>query len=98
MEALVKAKYLILVFIQINSDSVVFESDNQIIAPADGRVVVIEEVHEGEYFKDKRIQVSIFMSPINVHVTRYAISGIVKFSKYYYNFYQSGKIILVRLS
>jgi phosphatidylserine decarboxylase len=58
-------------------------NENHIIAPVDGKVVVIEEVYEGEYFKDKRIQVSIFMSPINVHVTRYAISGIVKFSKYH---------------
>jgi phosphatidylserine decarboxylase len=46
-------------------------NDNHIIAPVDGKVVVIEEVFEGEYFKDKRLQVSIFMSPINVHVTRY---------------------------
>ena len=57
--------------------------ENQILAPVDGKVVVIEEVFEAEYFKDKRIQVSIFMSPINVHVTRYALSGIVKFSKYH---------------
>lgn len=56
---------------------------NQIIAPADGRVVVIEEVHEGEYFKDKRIQVSIFMSPANVHVNRTPISGVVKYQKYH---------------
>ena len=58
-------------------------NDNHIIAPVDGKVVVIEEVFEGEYFKDKRMQVSIFMSPINVHVTRYALNGIVKFSKYH---------------
>jgi phosphatidylserine decarboxylase len=58
-------------------------NENHIIAPVDGKVVVIEEVYEGEFFKDKRIQVSIFMSPINVHVTRYALSGIVKFSKYH---------------
>jgi phosphatidylserine decarboxylase len=58
-------------------------NENHIIAPVDGKVVVIEEVYEGEYFKDKRLQVSIFMSPINVHVTRYALSGIVKFSKYH---------------
>jgi len=58
-------------------------SENQILAPVDGKVVVIEEVYEGEYFKEKRIQVSIFMSPINVHVTRYPISGLVKFSKYH---------------
>jgi phosphatidylserine decarboxylase len=57
--------------------------DNQILSPVDGKVVVIEEVYEGEYFKEKRLQVSIFMSPINVHVTRYGLSGLVKFSKYH---------------
>lgn len=57
--------------------------NNTIIAPVDGKVVVIEEVEETEYFKDRRIQVSIFMSPLNVHVTRYALSGEVKFSKYH---------------
>ena len=58
-------------------------NDNQIIAPVDGKVVVVEEVEEPEYFKGKRLQVSIFMSPINVHVTRYALSGLVKYSKYH---------------
>ena len=58
-------------------------NENTIIAPVDGKVVVIEEVEEPEYFKDKRLQVSIFMSPINVHVTRYAMSGSVKYSKYH---------------
>ena len=58
-------------------------NENNIIAPVDGKVVVIEEVEEPEYFKDKRLQVSIFMSPINVHVTRYAMSGVVKYSKYH---------------
>ena len=57
--------------------------DHAIIAPVDGKVVVIEEVEEPEFFKDKRLQVSIFMSPINVHVTRYAMSGIIKYSKYH---------------
>lgn len=57
--------------------------DNHVIAPVDGKVVVIEEVFEPEYFKDKRLMVSIFMSPINVHVTRYAVNGLVKFSKYH---------------
>ncbi|RNL69171.1 phosphatidylserine decarboxylase family protein [Sinomicrobium pectinilyticum] len=59
------------------------ESDNYVIAPVDGKVVVIEEVYEKEYFKDKRIQVSIFMSPVNVHVTRYALGGEVVYSKYH---------------
>ncbi len=56
---------------------------DEIIAPVDGKVVVIEEVVESEYFKDKRRQVSIFMSPLNVHVTRYPISGKINFSKYH---------------
>ena len=58
-------------------------TDTHVIAPVDGKVVVIEEVYEPEYFKDKRLQVSIFMSPINVHVTRYAVNGLIKFSKYH---------------
>ena len=58
-------------------------NENHIIAPVDGKVVVIEEVEEPEYFQDKRLQVSIFMSPLNVHVTRYALSGKVKYSKYH---------------
>ena len=58
-------------------------NENHLIAPVDGKIVIIKEVYEKEYFKDLRIQVSIFMSPLNVHVTRYAISGKVKFSKYH---------------
>lgn len=58
-------------------------NDDAIIAPVDGKVVVIEEVEEPEYFNDKRLQVSIFMSPINVHVTRYALGGTVSYSKYH---------------
>jgi len=56
---------------------------DEILAPVDGKVVVIEEVEETEYFNEKKIQVSIFMSPINVHVTRYPISGTIKYSKYH---------------
>ncbi len=58
-------------------------NEKHIISPVDGKVVIVEEVYEKEYFKDQRIQVSIFMSPLNVHVTRYAISGSVVFSKYH---------------
>jgi phosphatidylserine decarboxylase len=58
-------------------------NDNHIVSPVDGKVVVIEEVEENEYFKDKRLQVSVFMSPVNVHVTRYPIGGNVLFSKYH---------------
>lgn len=56
---------------------------DEILAPADGKVVAIEEVDEPEYFGDRRIQVSIFMSPIDVHVTRYPASGEVVYSKYH---------------
>ncbi|MFI5451447.1 phosphatidylserine decarboxylase family protein [Pedobacter sp. UC225_61] len=57
--------------------------ENLVICPADGKVVVIEETEEGEYFQDKRLQVSIFMSPVNVHINRNPISGVVKFFKYH---------------
>lgn len=56
---------------------------NQILSAVDGKVVVIEEVFEKEYFKDKRLQISVFMSPLNVHVTRYPISGSVVYNKYH---------------
>jgi phosphatidylserine decarboxylase len=58
-------------------------NNNHVLSPVDGKVVVIEEVFEKEYFQDKRLQVSVFMSPINVHVTRYPVSGNVVFSKYH---------------
>ncbi|MCO4821662.1 MAG: phosphatidylserine decarboxylase family protein [Flavobacteriaceae bacterium] len=58
-------------------------NDNQVLSPVDGKVVVIEEVEETEYFNEKRIQVSVFMSPINVHVTRFPIGGKVLYSKYH---------------
>ncbi|MBC7614830.1 MAG: phosphatidylserine decarboxylase family protein [Pedobacter sp.] len=66
-----------------NPSRVFTKGDNLVICPADGKVVVIEETEEGEYFKDKRLQVSIFMSPINVHINRNPISGVVKFFKYH---------------
>jgi phosphatidylserine decarboxylase len=58
-------------------------NDNHVIAPADGKVVVIEEIEETEYFNDKRRQISIFMSPVNVHINRNPISGIVTYFKYH---------------
>ncbi len=58
-------------------------NDSFIISPVDGKVVAIQKVFEKEYFKNDRVQVSIFMSPINVHVTRFPISGVIKFSKYH---------------
>lgn len=66
-----------------NPKRVVTAKENEVVAPADGKIVVIEEVEEPEFFKDKRIQVSIFMSPVNVHVNRYPINGTVKYSKYH---------------
>ena len=59
------------------------KNENEIICPADGKVVVIEEIFDEEYFKDKRIQVSIFMSPANVHVNRNPVSGEVVYNKYH---------------
>ena len=60
---------------------------NEIICPADGKVVVIEEVEEHEYFKDRRIQVSIFMSPLNVHVQGTPMTGVVSYVKYHKGLY-----------
>ena len=81
----ISALLVLIIILQFfrNPKRTVILNDNHILAPVDGKVVVIEEVFEGEYFKDKRLQISIFMSPINVHVTRYALSGIVRFSKYH---------------
>lgn len=61
--------------------------EGDIISPADGKVVVIEEVEETEYFKDKRLQVSVFMSPVNVHLNRYPIAGNLKYYKYHPGLY-----------
>ena len=71
---------------------VLITDDNTIYAPADGTVMVIEETNEDEYFKDKRIQVSIFMSVWNVHINWFPISGIIKYFKYH-----PGKFLVARL-
>lgn len=63
------------------------KNPKHIIAPADGKVVVIEEVEEPEYFKDKRKQISIFMSPLNVHINRFPVGGTVKYVKYHPGLY-----------
>lgn len=66
------------------SPKIAISKDEQtVLCPADGKVVVIEEVEEPEFLKDKRIQISVFMSPVNVHVNRNPISGIVKYFKYH---------------
>ncbi|HTL07366.1 MAG TPA: phosphatidylserine decarboxylase family protein, partial [Chitinophagaceae bacterium] len=59
------------------------KDDSKVVAPADGKVVVIEEMYDDEYFKEKRLQISIFMSPANVHVNRNPLSGVVTYNKYH---------------
>jgi phosphatidylserine decarboxylase len=72
----------IISFFRIPNRQLTF-NDNQIISPADGKVVVIEEITDVEYFKDKRIQVSVFMSPANVHQNRTGIAGEVVYNQYH---------------
>ena len=81
----VTALILLILVLQFfrNPKRITSKNEKHLIAPVDGKVVIVEEVFEKEYFKDKRIQISIFMSPLNVHVTRYTMSGIVNFSKYH---------------
>ena len=73
---------LILQFFR-NPKRITTVENHTVVSPVDGKVVVIEEVFEKEVFNDKRIQVSVFMSPINVHVTRYPIGGNITYSKYH---------------
>lgn len=58
-------------------------NDNHVLSPADGKIVVIEKTMEDEFFREKRLQISIFMSPVNVHVNRYPMQGIVKYFQYH---------------
>ena len=74
--------FIILQFFR-NPKVAIITNEKQVLAPADGKVVVIEEAEEQEYFQGKRLQVSIFMSPINVHVNRSPVSGVVKYFKYH---------------
>jgi phosphatidylserine decarboxylase len=74
--------YIILQFFR-NPPRIAVPNSETIVSPADGKVVVIEEVEEPEYFKGKRIQISVFMSPFNVHANRYPIAGTVKYVKYH---------------
>jgi|TARA_B100001094_G_scaffold314004_1_gene352426 phosphatidylserine decarboxylase len=73
---------LILQFFRNPKRNFILNSE-QVLSPVDGKVVVIEEVYEKEYFKDKRLQVSVFMSPLNVHITRYPVGGNVVYNKYH---------------
>lgn len=82
------AFWLLIVQFFRNPKRVVAHVDNGIVyAPADGKVVVIEEAEEVEYFKEKRLQISIFMSPLNVHVTRAGIGGKVVYKKHHKGLY-----------
>ncbi|MHA7865597.1 phosphatidylserine decarboxylase family protein [Flagellimonas marinaquae] len=85
MTVQVAALLLLVAILQFfrNPKRLVTPNFDEILSPVDGKVVVIEEVDEPEYFKGKRKQVSIFMSPTNVHVTRYPASGTVTYSKYH---------------
>ncbi len=74
---------LVLQFFRNPRREIIISDDNVVYAPADGKIVVIEETHENEYFDDKRLQVSIFMSPTNVHVNRNPISGTVNYFRYH---------------
>lgn len=74
--------FIILQFFRNPARPVVL-SDTNVVSPVDGKVVVIEKVQENEYFKGERLMISVFMSPINVHVTRHPISGAVSYSKYH---------------
>lgn len=77
----------ILYFLIINffrfPNRVIIQDDNTILAPADGKIVVIEETEESEYFHGKRLQVSIFMNIFNVHINWFPVNGIIKFFKYH---------------
>ena len=73
---------LILQFFR-NPKRKIVTNDKKILAPADGKIVIIKEVFEKEFYNEKRLQVSIFMSPFNVHVTRYPVGGVIIFNKYH---------------
>lgn len=84
------ATYILSAFVLIallqffrNPKRTISADEKYVLCPADGKVVVIEETDETEYFKDRRLQISIFMSPINVHINRNPVSGVVKYFKYH---------------
>ncbi|XWN35728.1 MAG: phosphatidylserine decarboxylase family protein [Roseivirga sp.] len=75
--------YAFLLYFFRNPDRAIHPQPGGVLSPADGTIVAIQEVQEEEYFKEKRMQVSIYMSPLNVHINRHPIAGIVKFFKYH---------------
>ncbi len=78
---------LVIFFLIVNffrfPNRIIIQDDNTILAPADGKIVVIEETDEPEYFKERRLQVSIFMNIFNVHINWFPVNGIVKYFKYH---------------
>ena len=75
--------YLLVVNFFRFPNRVIIQDDNTILAPADGKIVVIEETEEPEYFKDRRLQVSIFMNIFNVHINWFPVNGVIKYFKYH---------------
>lgn len=75
--------YLLIVNFFRSPNRIVLLNDNYILAPADGKIVVIEETEENEYFHDRRLQVSIFMSLFNVHINWFPVNGIIRYFKYH---------------
>ena len=75
--------FLLIIWFFRNPNRKLIPEENTVFSPADGKIVVIEKVYDKEYFNSERIQVSVFMSPLNVHVNYYPISGEIKYVKYY---------------
>jgi phosphatidylserine decarboxylase len=75
--------FLVVLYFFRNPERMVFPDENAIYAPADGKIVVIEQTIEHEYFNEPRMQISIFMSPLDVHVNRVPVSGKIKYFKYH---------------
>lgn len=75
--------YLLIVNFFRFPNRIIIQDDNTILAPADGKIVVIEETEEPEYFKDRRLQVSIFMNIFNVHINWFPVNGIIRYFKYH---------------
>ena len=76
-------QFLLILWFFRNPKRDIVKNSELILSPADGKIVVINKVEENEFFKDKRIQVSIFLSPLDVHVNRYPVSGEIVYSKYH---------------
>ena len=87
LQGIILLKFIMILWFFRNPKREVNKNQSIIISPADGKIVNIEEVFENEFFKDKRLQVSIFLSPLDVHVNRYPVSGEVSYSKHHHGKY-----------